>query len=145
MATLEKVTEELLNDLQKFSSQVARKIGSDLHTITLDRIFTEGIASNGQKIGTYSPGTISIKKKKGRFTSKQVNLRDTETLVNSYKFETKGDLVELGFIKKEKDGVSNSKKVKDLKEKYGDIFGLTDKEKSFIDDIAQDFLDKKIN
>lgn len=141
MATLKAVSKEITSDLIKFSDQVARKVGSDLHSITLDRIFTKGIAADGAKIGTYAPATISIKKSKGRFTSTTVNLRDTETLANSYSFSSKGAVADLGFRNATKNGVSNTEKIKKLEDKYGDVFGLTKGEESEIDEIIEDFLD----
>ena len=110
MATLKAVTAEISRDLHGFTDEVARKVGSDLYSLTLDRIFTKGIAADGAKIGTYAESTVSLKKSEGRFTSKQVNLRDTETLVNSYRFQTNGNKVELGFIDRSKDGVKIQKK-----------------------------------
>ena len=144
MATLKSVSDEILSDLNSFSSQVARKVGSDLHSIILDRVFTRGIATDGAKIGTYTPTTISIKKSKGRFTSKNVNLRDTDTLANSYTFSTKGDAVDLGFRSASRGGVSNSDKIEKLESQYGELFGLTNNEVSEIDGIIEDFLNIKI-
>lgn len=142
MATLKSVSEEILADLAK-TSQVGRFLGANLHTLTLDRIFTKGIASNGSPLGTYTPVTISIKKRKGRFTSSKVNLRDTGKLANSYIFSTKGSVVDIGFTEVSRgDGNTNKELKNKLEEQYGDIFDLTSQEEGEIDGIIGDFLDK---
>ena len=141
VATLKNVSEDILKQLA-LTSQVGRVVGSDLFTLTKKRIFTDGIASDGASIGTYSPVTVSIKKSKGRFTSKEVNLRDTETLANSYTFEGKGDSAEIGFRGATKNGVSNAEKIKKIEQRYGDVFGLTSKEEGEIDNIIDDFVDR---
>ncbi len=141
MATLKNVSKEIIDQL-KLTSQIGRIVGSDLFTLTKVRIFDDGIASDGNPIGTYSPVTVSIKKSKGRFTSKDVNLRDTETLANSYTFKGEGDSTEVGFRSATKNGVSNTEKIKKIEEKYGDVFALTANEEGEIDNIIGDFLDR---
>ena len=59
---------QLIKELGQLSG-VGRFVASNLHTLTLDRIFTRGIGGDGKKIGTYSLVTIKNKKKKGRFSS----------------------------------------------------------------------------
>ena len=141
MATLKQATDEIIDDLSK-TDKLPRFIGAALHSETLDRIFTNGIASDGAKIGTYDPKTISLKKSKGRFTSTSVNLRDTDTLANSYTFTTKGKIVELGFRGVSKNGVSNTEKINNLESQYGSLFCLTKSEDKLIDDLTDDFFDE---
>jgi len=141
VATLESVSKDIEKTL-KLTEGVGRALGSDLFTLTKERIFDDGIATDGAKIGVYTPYTISLKKAKGRFTSKNVNLRDTETLANSYTFQGKGKGAELGFRAANKNGVSNDEKIKKIEEKYGDVFGLTSNEESQISDIVDDYIDR---
>jgi hypothetical protein len=146
VATLESVSKDILNGLNTISSQIGRAVASDLHTLTLVRIFDDVIASDGSKIGTYSPVTVSIKKSKGRFTGNDVNLTDTGKLKNSYLVKPKGkkDYV-LGFANVSRaDGKTNTQLVNELEgEKYNkNIFALTSNEAREINNIIGDFLDR---
>jgi len=144
MASLKDVSKDIQNDLSKLS-KVGRVIGADLHTLTLDRIFSDGIASNGSKLGTYSPTTISLKKSAGHFTSINVNLRNTDKLASSYTFDVKGNDVNLGFQAISRgDGSTNKEIMAKLEKQYGTIFALTSQETSEIDEIISDYLDKVI-
>lgn len=142
MATLK----EAINEIEKGLSEIdglARFVGTSIHSETLDRIFTKGIASDGSSIGEYAESTISLKKKEGRFTSKKVNLRDSEKLVGSYIFNFKGNVVLLGFREISRgDGTTNKKIVDSLEGRYGDIFSLTSEENKLIDELTDDYLDK---
>lgn len=129
MATLDEVTNEINNALTMLKNDVLREVALDVQTKTRKRIFTDGIKSDGNKIGTYSPVTEAIKRKKGRFTSSKVNLRDTETLVNSYIVEPKGKKYVIGFASASRNGITNTAKIEKLEEQYGsDLFEPTDKE-----------------
>lgn len=143
MATLEKVSNEIKAQLTA-SSQIGRAVASDLLTLTRIRIFDKGIATDGSEIGTYSNVTVSIKKKKGRFTSTSVNLRDTGKLANSYLFSQKGkDNFVLGFAAISRgDGKTNDELVTKIEKQYGQVFQLTSDEAQEIDNIIGDFLDR---
>lgn len=134
MATLQQVRDEIRVDLDflrkdiKFLLTLAQQAFAD----SKDRIFSQGLKSDSAGIGTYADSTARSKKRRGRFTSDRINLRETEKLVDSYKVEPSGKDVVLGF---EEIGrrTSNSKLVDILENRYGDIFGLTDQELSNID------------
>ena len=142
MATLESVSKEIKRQLA-LTSKIGRAVASDLHTLTRIRIFEDGKATNGKPLGTYKESTIKRKKRKGRFTSSKVNLRDTEKLANSYIFSTKGknDYV-LGFAEISRPRTPNSKIIKYLEEQYGQIFQITTSEAQGIDASIEDFLDR---
>jgi len=147
MATLKQVSNEIIGDLSKID-KLPRFIGAALQSEMLDRIFTKGKASDGSKIGEYSIFTIALKKNEGKFTSKDVNLRNTDTLANSYIFDATNKGVELGFTggsrtdNKTGETVINADLVPKLEEKYGDIFALTSEEEKLIEDLTEDFTDK---
>jgi hypothetical protein len=140
--TLRQASDDILKGLM-LTSMVARKVASDLHTLSFDRIFTQGLNASGSQIGTYTPFTIRKKKEKGRFTSSKVNLRDTDKLANSYLFHcTSNTNCNIGFANISRgDGKTNSELKVKLENQYGDIFGLTAKEEGEIDEIIADFLD----
>jgi hypothetical protein len=145
MATLKSVSKEILEDLSKID-KLPRFVGAALHSETLDRIFTRGIASDGGKIGEYSIYTIALKKDEGKFTSSDVNLRNTDTLANSYLFDVGNDNVEIGFVSgsrtdnKTGKAVTNEELVPKLENQYGDIFGLTSSELKLVEDLTNDFV-----
>lgn len=143
MATLEKVSNDIKAQLTA-SSQIGRAVASDLLTLTRIRIFDKGIATDGNEIGTYSNVTVAIKKKKGRFTSTSVNLRDTGKLANSYVFSQKNkDKFVLGFAAISRgDGKTNDELVTKIETQYGQVFQLTSGEAQEIDNIIDDFLDR---
>ena len=119
----------------------------NLLSVSRERIFDKGLNSNGQPIGDYTITTVRIKKDKGRFTSRKVNLRDTETLVNSYIVTRKGKQWQIGFTSGSREGdegqsVSNTEVIKKLEEQYGDdLFGATDEELALIPELIGDYLD----
>lgn len=135
MATLDQVTKEIIADLDNLSNNLVREVALDYQTNSRKRIFTDGIKSDGSQMGTYSPVTKAIKRKKGRFTSDKVNLRDTETLVNSYIVEPTRNGYEVGFKSGLSGGVSNTEKKKKIEKKYGEVFEPTNDELDKIDDL----------
>ena len=142
MATLESVSKDIVKQLAA-TSLIGRAVASDLLTLTRVRIFDDGIASDGSKIGDYSQKTVSIKKSKGRFSSFNVNLVDTGKLSNSYIFSCKGKTCDIGFANISRgDGKTNSELVTKIEKQYGDVFNLTNKENSEINNIVGDFLDR---
>lgn len=129
MATLDEVYNDITNGLNTLKNDVLREVALDVQTKTRKRIFTDGIKADGNKIGEYSPVTEAIKRKKGRFTSSKVNLRDTEKLVNSYVVEPKGKKYVIGFVSASRSGVTNTAKKENLENKYGnDLFEPMEKE-----------------
>lgn len=141
MATMQQVSEEILAGIVQ-TQQIPRIVAANLHTLTLDRIFTKGINSAGSQIGTYTPFTIRKKKEKGRFTSNKVNLRDTEQFVNAYVFGCSGNSCVLGFASTGRnDGETNARIKKKLETQYGPIFDLTKQEEAEIDEIILEFVD----
>ena len=143
MATLESVSKEIKRQLAA-TSGIGRAVASDLLTLTKIRIFEDGKATDGSEIGTYTANTIAIKKKKGRFTSSKVNLRDTGKLASSYIFSTKGkNEFVLGFAQVSRSGgETNTSIIKKLEEQYGQIFQITRSEAQGIDASIEDFLDR---
>tara|TARA_R110002096_G_scaffold230377_2_gene420020 strand:- start:553 stop:1005 length:453 start_codon:yes stop_codon:yes gene_type:complete len=146
MATLKAVSEEILRDLSKIDG-LPRAIGAALQSETLDRIFTDGVASDGSQIGEYSIYTIALKKEDGRFTSDNVNLRNTDTLANSWTFQANKNSVELGFLsgsrtdKKTGLTATNTQVIKNIEDRYGkDIFQLTSGEINLVEDLTKDFI-----
>jgi len=146
MATLKEVSKEIMNDLERLgkNSQLSRFVASNLHTLTLDRIFTQGKSGSGSSIGSYASGTIKKKKKEGRFTSNKVNLRNTEQLVGSYIFNCSNGVCELGFAAiSRNDKTTNTEVKKSLERQYGDdLFNLTSQEEKEVDNLIEDYLDK---
>ena len=149
MATMKQVSTEIMNDLNKLSvnGAVWRFIGANMLSLSRERIFDEGKNSEGKQIGDYSEFTIRKKKDDGRFTSRKVNLRNTDTLANSYivSFDNKG--FKLGFTSASRpsdDGgsINNTKLIEKLEAQYGDdLFGATDDELDLIDELVGDYLD----
>ena len=145
MATLKAVSEEILADLSK-TDKLPRFIGAALQSETLDRIFTKGIATDGSSIGDYSIYTIANKKANGSFTSGSVNLRNTDTLANSYTFDVSNNRVEIGFLEGSRTDKNtgktstNDEVLKSIEDRYGEIFGLTTSELKLIDDLTNDFI-----
>jgi len=144
MATLKAVSDEILRDLSK-TDKLPRFLGAALQSETLDRIFTDGIKTDGSKIGEYSIFTIALKKNEGKFTSSSVNLRNSDTLANSYIFDVSTNRLELGFTSNSRtdnngDTVTNEALIPKLEEQYGEIFGLTSKEVKLVEDLTDDFI-----
>lgn len=98
MATLDEVSREITSKIDGFSHDLLREIALDYTTNSKKRIFTDGIKADGKQIGWYKASTIAFKRKKGRFTTRTINLRATETLVNSYLQEPKGTDYVVGFV-----------------------------------------------
>ena len=123
---------------------ILRFVTSNLHTLSLDRIFTKGLNGDNQPIGNYTPFTIKKKKEKSRFTSTSVNLQDSGKLRNSYVFTCTDKECKLGFIEISRgDGETNTSIKKKLEEQYGDnLFSLTQGENREIDNLIGDFMDK---
>lgn len=140
MATAKEVSKELIDDINSLSNEILREVALDTLTRTKKRIFTDGLNSDLEPIGDYTPNTVNIKKKKGRFTSPKVNLRDTETLVNSYVVEPTKDGYDIGFISASSKGVTNTDKIKKIKEKYGEVFNTTSDEDKAIDSLIHRML-----
>lgn len=141
MATMQEVSDEVLAGLKQ-TLQMPRVVAANLHTLTLDRIFTKGLNSAGSQIGTYTPFTIRKKKEKGRFTSNRVNLRDSEQFVNAYVFHCSGKSCAIGFANTSRnDSETNSKLKTKLETQYGPIFDLTAQEDAEIDEIILDELE----
>lgn len=144
MATLKAVTKEIIGDLEK-TQKLARFIGAALHAETFERIFNDGIGSDGASLGNYSIYTIAAKKDQGNFTSTKVNLRNTDTLANSWSWNASNNNLEIGFLSGSRSGdggksVTNTDLIPKLENQYGEIFALTSKENKLIDDLTNDFL-----
>jgi hypothetical protein len=149
MATMKEVSSEIISDLTKLE-KLTGAVALDIFGETRDRIFPSSggsIGSNGQNLGTYSKTTISLKKENNHFSTNQVNLQDTETLLRSYTFSHKqGGEVVFGFASaSRKAGETNLKIMKKLEKQYGEIFGFTKKELVLIDDLIEDFTEKLFN
>lgn len=141
MASLKEVTKQVYKDLSKVD-KLPRFIGAALHSETLDRIFTKGIGASGSPLGIYAMKTREIKREKGRYSGPNVNLRDTDTLANSYTWNALGKTAEIGFANATRNGVTNTKLIPKLEKQYGDIFGLTKKEEKLVDDLTDDFINE---
>lgn len=137
MATLEQVTNEIEVSINFLKNGLLREVALDYLTNSKKRIFTDGIKADGSQIGEYSEVTKAIKRKKGRFTSEKVNLRDTETLVNSYVAQPNGvNGYDVGFVSGSSNGVSNTAKIEKLKKQYGDdLLDPSKEELNEIDDL----------
>jgi len=147
MASFKEVSLDIKKSLKELgdSDALLRNLGATLHTLTLDRIFTEGKKSDGGGIGTYKASTIKSKKKKNRFTSNKINLRNTEDLAGDYIFTVDIGVLELGFAgTNRKDGGDNSEIREWLEKKFGDIFAMTSQEEEDVDNIINDFVEKNI-
>ena len=130
MADFNQIRREIETGLRKIENptKLMLALATQQRSDSLQRIFTDGIQTDGGTIGTYKPATIRIKKKQGRFTSSKINLRDTEQLVNAYAIEVVGKKKSLvGFTELRREG-SNAAIVDDLEDQFGVIFAPTEQE-----------------
>lgn len=148
MATLKEVEREIRSDIKKFVSVAQNRltgaVSVQLHGDILSRVFTSGVTSSGAPIGTYSPSTVRIKKSKGRFTSKRINLRNTDTLAGSFITLPTSSGYGIGFadVKRPDSNVRNGELAAELEERYGDLFDPTQGELKRIDKIIDNFIDR---
>ncbi len=144
MPTAEQTIREIQTGLRnlKDPSKLLLTLATQQRSDSKQRIFTDGQSSFGGAIGTYKPSTIKAKKRKGRFTSNKINLRNTEQLVDAYEIEVKSkNRVVLGFAELRDKG-SNSKIVDFLEDRFGIIFAPTEKELQRQDIIIDQFTEK---
>lgn len=130
MATAEQTIREIQTELRKIAdpSKLLLTLATQQRSSSKTRIFTDGETSFGGPIGTYKDSTIKSKKRKGRFTSSKINLRDTEQLADAYQIEVRGKKrVVLGFSETRDKG-SNSEIVDSLEDRFGIIFAPTEQE-----------------
>lgn len=143
MATIDQWVEELVSDIQELRSSKANKLLGRLaqqgFADSKQRVFTDGIKSDGTPIGTYAESTEQSKKRRGRFSSSRINLRETEKLVDSYRHEQKGSQFILGFEEVDRDGITNAELVDILEDKYGAVFQLSGEEENRLDEIIDQF------
>lgn len=129
----------LLDQINKFRRlDSAVRVG--LTTLTAEmktRIFEQGKASNGKRIGTYSAAYKKLKKKKGK-PSNFVNLKFTDQMFFDFGLQVlgKGEYG-IGF-----NNQFNYNKSIWNEERYGkEIFNETKKESELVDKVIQKFLD----
>lgn len=143
MATIAEWERELNRDIQELrdsrAQQLLGRLSQQAFTDSRDRVFTDGIKSDGSPIGTYAESTEQSKRRRGRFTSNRINLRETEKLVNSYRQEQVGNTFVLGFEEIDRDGISNEELVDIIEDKYGAVFQLSGDEEDRLDEIINDF------
>lgn len=142
MASLNEVSKEIVLALNRLETNILREVALDYVTTSKKRIFTDGVKADGKQIGWYKASTIAMKRKKGRFSTRTVNLRDTETLINSYRVEVKSGDYEVGFVEasrmsgigKDKKSINNTELIVKLKNQYGnDLFDPSQEELDYVD------------
>ena len=136
---------EVKTEVQKLmfqldSPSILQKMVLAGFTDSKKRIFTDGKKTDETPIGTYADSTKKRKEKKGRLTSSKINLRDTETLTDSYFAEARTkDKWVTGFANVSREGkLDNGQLVDVLEEKYGDIFAFTNMELSTMEKIRDE-------
>jgi hypothetical protein len=148
--SMAEVSKEITDDLDKLL-QLSASVALDMFGETKERIFPSSggsVGSDGQRLGKYSESTISLKKGKGNFSTKEVNLQDTEKLLRSYTFtvDRKSGEVKFGFSSAARGkGQTNKKIINKLENQYGEIFAFTKKEFELIDELIEDFTEKLFN
>lgn len=136
-----------MDELLKIADRIDKAIRSDKSkrtalTTTLaihkQRIFVNGLDSNGSKIGTYSKKYGEYKSKLGRNPG-YVNLVNTGQMQSDYGLIVNGDTYGFGFQNTE-----NSNKSEWVQETYKkEIFELSDSELDIYMDVYLDELNKE--
>jgi len=143
MATLESVRKDLEREIREINTTglvgLLGRMANQAHRSSLNRIFTDGIKSDGSAIGSPKPSTVKFKKKTGRPTVK-LTLRQTDTLAGSYTFERNGKFFQLGFVDVNRaDGGDNGDIARFNEARFGKIFDLTKKELDELDIIINNY------
>lgn len=87
------------------------------------RIFQDGLNSQGQAIGTYSPSYIRQRVRSGFTASSRVILTKTDQMRGDYTAGPTAGGYALGF-----QNPTNAEKARRNEERYGRVFALTDSE-----------------
>lgn len=124
------------------ANKLATLQASTLMAVMRTRIHVDGLASDGQPIGVYSPSYLKRRAKAGRGTDPKVILSFTRTMENSWSLIPleKGS-VGIGF-----QNPAQAKKAGWLEEMYErDIFKPTSEEKKLLDNIREGFIKEIID
>lgn len=123
------------------ANKLATLQASTLLAVMRTRIHVDGLASDGQPIGIYSPAYLKRRAKAGRGTDPKVILSFTRTMENSWTLipQEKGS-VGIGF-----QNPAQAEKAGWMEEIYDKkIFQPTAEEKKLLDDIREGFVKKII-
>jgi hypothetical protein len=108
-----------LDNPETISRAAALAVLPELH----DRIHVKGLNSKGSKIGTYSNSYMKVRERYNRTADKDVVASLTRELENGYTLKATDNGYTIGNT-----SPSNDEKIKNLTEKYGDIWQLTEHE-----------------
>jgi hypothetical protein len=72
--------------LKFWHDKVTQRVLATVHVMTDQRIFRDGIDTNGQLIGVYSPEYQKQRRRENYPTSRKVILQATSQMANDYKF-----------------------------------------------------------
>lgn len=138
------MADELLNIVTKVNSAIRSDKGRKLALTTVlaqhkPRIFSQGLASDGSQIGTYSKKYGEYKSSIGKNPG-YVNLRNTDHMMGDYGMIVSGDQYAFGFQNPE-----NAKKMGFLTDKYNkEIAHLSEPELDVLMTVLVEDLSKSI-
>lgn len=127
-----------IENLQKEVNQITKECAVNALPILRSRVHTDGIKQDGSQIGTYKSSYLRTREKNNRGSDTKVVLSLTRQMESDLSVQAvDNNTFGIGF-----NNATNSNKAQWMKEKYGDIYGLTAEEKIQITDFAKEqFLD----
>ena len=129
-----------MNALAK-SNKLEVAVATSMLVVTSDRIFDKGKDAAGADIGTYSPGYLKQRVRRGYPNSKKVILQATRQMVNDFSVISTGADLGLGFKNS-----ANADKSEWVEATYGKaIFKHTSGELKILDDLIAKELKKALS
>ena len=120
------------------TDSLLREIATSMLSVTRTRIHGQGIKSDGEQIGTYSPSYLELRREQEGRSNTNVNLVFTGDMERDYKIIPISDTeYGLGYTDD-----NNADKAKWNTERYGRIFALTDDELDQVRNIIKEYLNK---
>lgn len=130
------VGQDLKNKISKIKDKeyLLRPVCFDLIDLMTRRIHVDGVASDGNPIGTYSNGYLRIRLKEKRGTDRKVIVSLTRQLENDWSVIATAKGYGIGF--KNSHNLDKARWVEEIKEKK--IFDLSASEKTYAIDLIKD-------
>lgn len=139
--TINTISENLSNiDID----QMTRLQASSLMAEMRQRIHTKGLATDGNPIGTYTPGYMRTRQRHGRKEGDKVVLSLTRAMENSMVLIPIENGTGIGYTTAEQ---LQKAKWNDKRAAYGsrEIFAPTENERMMVEQIAQSFIEQHMN
>lgn len=124
--------------------QMTRLQASSLMAEMRQRIHVKGLATDGNPIGTYTPGYMRVRQRHGRKEEGKVVLSLTRAMENSMVLIPIENGTGIGYTTAEQ---LQKAKWNDKRAAYGsrEIFAPTENERKMVEQIAQSFIEQHMN